>query len=300
MKIISFLKKNTKISIDSAEILYIKKYKFDSITSNPSLILLSILNKSFNKIMINFMLNLNKKIILDSDYEISYYDYLLIFIAGNIIRYIKDNVSLEIPARISFNYKKIIIYAKKIIYLCNLFGIDDKKILIKIPATNAGILAASKLKVLGIECNLTLIFDIIQVKKCFENGIFLISPFVGRISDSLLCKYDSGVNFVKNIYEYKKKFNFKTKIMAASFRNINQILNLYFCDYLTISPKFFDQILKKKLNINIYKNIIFNNKKNITNLNYYSNKLLINGIKQFEIDHNNLINLLSLIINNIK
>ncbi|MBY0585480.1 transaldolase, partial [Candidatus Carsonella ruddii] len=121
----------------------------------------------------------NKKLKLDSDDEISYYDNLLIFIAGNLIPYVKDKISIEIPARISFNYNKIIIYSQKLVYLCSLFGINKKKILIKIPATDSGINAASKLKHFGIECNLTLIFDINQVKKCFDNGIYLISPFVG-------------------------------------------------------------------------------------------------------------------------
>ncbi|MGK2931090.1 MAG: transaldolase family protein [Candidatus Carsonella ruddii] len=297
MKIISFLKKNSKISIDSADISYIKKYKFDSLTTNPSLIFASIINKSFNKKIIFFLKKINKKIILDSDYNISYYDYLLLFIVSNIIPYIKDKISIEIPARISFNYKKIIIYAKKIIYLCDKFGINKNKILIKIPATNSGILAATKLKSLNIESNITLVFDMIQVKKCFEKGIYLISPFVGRISDVLYCQHDSGVNFIKYIYMYKQKFNFKTKIMAASFRNINQILNLYFCDYLTISPFFFEKILKKQINFNIYNNHYFNNFQ-IENLNYYSYKLLLNGINRFEVDHNKLIKLLSLLLNN--
>ncbi|WP_433927993.1 transaldolase family protein [Candidatus Carsonella ruddii] len=299
MNIISFLKKNSKISIDSADILYIKKYNFDSLTSNPSLILSSIINNSYNNILINFFKKINKNIKLDSDNEISFYDYLLIFIAGNLIPCIKDKISLEIPARISFNYNKIIIYSKKLIYLCNLFGIDTKKILIKIPATDSGIIAANKLKNFGIECNLTLIFDINQVKKCFDNGIYLISPFVGRISDKLLCKFDTGVNFVKNIFDYKKSYNFKTKIMAASFRNLNQILNLFFCDYLTISPIFFNKLLNTNIKFNIYKKNIFIKKFNLNNLNVFSSKLLLNGILQFEKDHNKLIKLLSLIINNL-
>ncbi|ATX33360.1 hypothetical protein CUN91_00095 [Candidatus Carsonella ruddii] len=298
MNLFNFLKKNTKISIDSANINFVKMYNFDSLTSNPSLILSSIINKSYDKILINFFKKFNKNIKLDSDEEISFYDNLLIFIAGNLIPFIKDKISLEIPARISYNYKKIIIYSKKLIYLCNLFGLNNKKILIKIPATDSGIIAASKLKNFGIECNLTLIFDMNQVKKCFDNGIYLISPFVGRISDKIFCKLDSGVNFVKNIYDYKQSFHFKTKIMAASFRNINQILNLFFCDYLTISPSFFDELLKKNINYNIYKKKIFFKNFNFSILNNISHILLFNGIKQFEKDHNNLINLLSLIINN--
>ncbi|WMC19202.1 MAG: hypothetical protein NVS84_00770 [Candidatus Carsonella ruddii] len=299
MNLLSFLKKKSKISIDSADLNLIKKYNFDSLTSNPSLILNAFLNKSYNVILKNFLLNFNKKILLDSDENISFYDKLLVFIACNLIKFIKDKISIEIPARISYNYNKIVIYSQKIIYLCNLFGIDKNKILIKIPATDAGIKAASKLKLFGIECNITLIFDMNQVKKCFENGIYIISPFVGRISDSLICFYDSGVNFVKNIYYYKKSFNFKTKIMAASFRNLNQIINLSFCDYITISPIFFDKLINNKINFNIFtKNYQINF--NLNYLNIISSKLLINGINQFEKDHNKLINLLSFLINNIK
>lgn len=137
-----------------------------------------------------------------------------------------------------------------------------------------------------------------QVKKCFDNGIYIISPFVGRISDVISCNYDSGVNFVKNIFYYKKSFNFKTKIMAASFRNINQIINLSFCDYITISPIFFEKLINYNMNFNINieeKNLKFE----LNYLNLISSKLLLNGIIQFEKDHNKLINLLSFLIQNI-
>lgn len=297
MNLLNFLKKKSKISIDSADLSLIKNFEFESLTSNPSLILNAIINKSFNKILIKFFINFNKKILLDSDDKISLYDKLLIFIAGYLIKYIKDKISIEIPARISYNYIKIINYSKKIIYLCNLFGISLKKILIKIPATNSGIKAAYKLSLIGINCNLTLIFDMNQVKKCFDNGIYLISPFVGRISDILYCKYDSGVNFVKNIYFYKNFLNYKTKIMAASFRNINQITNLYFCDYLTISPLFFNKLKNNVINFNLnIKN--FERDFELNNFNFFSSKLILNGIIQFEKDHNKLINLISLLINN--
>ncbi|XZR52935.1 MAG: transaldolase family protein [Candidatus Carsonella ruddii] len=299
MNLLSFLKKKSKISIDSADINLIKNYSFDSLTTNPSLILNAIINKSYNFILKKFLLNFNKKILLDSDGVVSFYDQLLVFIACNLIEFIKDKISIEIPARISYNYNKIIIYSQKIIYLCNLFGIDKDKILIKIPATDSGIKAAKKLKLFGIDCNITLIFDMNQVKKCFDSNIYIISPFVGRISDSINCFYDSGVNFVKNIFYYKKSFNFKTKIMAASFRNLNQIINLSFCDYITISPIFFNKLINTKNNFNISQKE-FPVNFNLNYLNSISSKLLLNGINQFEKDHNKLINLLSFLINNIK
>ncbi|AGS06625.1 transaldolase family protein [Candidatus Carsonella ruddii] len=299
MNLLEFLKKNTKISIDSADLKFVKKHKFDSLTTNPTLILNSIINNSYNILLKNFFFNIKNNLLLDADVVISYYDYLLIFIAGNISSYIKDKISIEIPARISFNYKKIILYSQKIIFLCYQFGLQKDKILIKIPATNSGILAAAKLKNFGIECNLTLIFDMNQVKKCFDNGIYLISPFVGRISDNIKCFYDSGVNFVKNILYYKKSFNYKTKIMAASFRNINQILNLYHCDYITISPLFFEKLKNTNFNFDLKNNINFKNF-SFNYDNYISSKLLLNGIIQFEKDHNKLIKIISFILNNIK
>nr|AAK15373.1 transaldolase [Candidatus Carsonella ruddii] len=298
MNLFNFVKKKIKISIDSADLNLIKKYNFDSLTSNPSLILLSFLNNSYNKILKFFFKNNNKKILLDPDTEISFYDYLLIFVVCNLIKFIKDKISIEIPARISYNYNKIIIYSQKILFLCDQFGINKNRILIKIPATDSGIKAASKLKLSGIECNLTLIFDLNQVKKCFDNEIYIISPFVGRISDIINCNFDSGVNFVKNIYNYKKNYNYKTKIMAASFRNLNQILNLLFCDYITISPIYFEKLLNKKINFNINDFQIFKINFNLNFLNLISSKLLINGIIQFEKDHNSLIKLIYFLINN--
>nr|AAK15382.1 transaldolase [Candidatus Carsonella ruddii] len=297
MNIINYLYNNKKISIDSADLNLIKNFKFNSITSNPTLILKSFLNKTYNKILNLFFIKNNKKKIIDSDKEISLYDKILIFIVGNLIPYINDKISIEIPSRISFNYNLIIIYSKKIIYLCEKYGINKSFILIKIPGTDSGIKAAKKLKEIGIEVNITLIFDINQVKKCFDYGIYLISPFVGRISDNIFCKYDSGVNFVKNIFIYKNNNNYKTKIMAASFRNINQIINLRFCDCLTISPIYFNKLSKYNLKI-----LLNNNFNNLVKFNFYnkhSSKLIIEGLKSFDKDHKRLINLLSTIINNL-
>ncbi|AFP83787.1 transaldolase [Candidatus Carsonella ruddii CS isolate Thao2000] len=297
MNLLNYLYKNKKISIDSADLNLIKNYKFNSITSNPTLILKSFLNKTYNLLLNFFFYKNNKKILLDSDIQISLYDKILIFIVGNLIPFINDKISIEIPARISFNYNLIIIYSKKIIFLCNKYGININKVLIKIPGTDSGIKAAKKLKEIGIETNITLIFDINQVKKCLDFGVYIISPFVGRISDSIYCKYDSGVNFVKNIYTYKNNNNYKTKIMAASFRNINQIINLTFCDCLTISPIYFLELLKFNLKL-LFKNKIKKTLK-INFFNKYSSKLIIEGIKSFDKDHKKLINIISTIINNL-
>ncbi|BAF35144.1 transaldolase [Candidatus Carsonella ruddii PV] len=297
MFLFNFFKNKVKISIDSADLFFIKNKLFDAATTNPSLILKAILNKSYNKLLYFFLLKNTRKNILDSDYSISLYDKLLINIISNLIPYIKEKISVEIPARISFNYNKIIFYSYKIIFLCEKSGINLNKILIKIPATNSGIKAAKYLKSNNIDSNLTLIFDFKQAKQCFDSGIYIVSPFVGRVSDKIYCKYDAGVNFVKNLVNFKIKNNYKTKIMAASFRNINQILNLTCCDFLTISPLYYNKLN----NINFENNIL--NYKNIENYcnkkNNISLKLLNDGIKQFDIDHNKLIKLISNIINNL-
>merc|ERR1711991_251565 len=132
--------------------------------------------------------------------------------------------------------------ARKLIKLYKNFGIEKERILIKIAATWQGIKAAEILEKQGIKCNLTLIFSLVQARACAETGVTLVSPFVGRITDwykenKINYKSDPGVNNVIEIYNYFKKYNFKTIVMGASFRNLNQITSLAGCDRLTISPK---------------------------------------------------------------
>ncbi len=307
------LKKFTTIVIDSSNIEYIKRYYPTNATTNPSLILEAAKNNIY-KNLLNQAINYANK--LGGSYKnkiINASDKLSVNIGIEILKHIPGHVSTEIDARLSFNYKMLINKAKKIINLYKENGIDKSRVLIKIAATWEGIKAAEILEKEDIHCNLTLIFSLAQAIACAEAKVYLISPFVGRIFDwynqrNLLDlsnnREDPGVKFVRNIYKYFKKYNFKTIIMGASFRNIDQILALSGCDSLTISP-----VLLEKLYINkkmIIRNLVPNVEHNNTpsplsesnfrwehNQNEMAVNNLSNGIRKFGIAQDNLEKLIS-------
>jgi len=181
-------------------------------------------------------------------------DYLGVLFGVEILKIVPGRVSTEIDARLSFDTEKSIAKALRIIELYEQHGIKKDRILIKLAATWEGIQAAKVLESkYNVKCNLTLIFAFVQAVACAEAGVTLISPFVGRILDWFLTNSDNkifeplkdpGVISVTNIYNYFKKFGFKTVIMGASFRNIDQIKSLCGCDYLTISPSLLDELEK--------------------------------------------------------
>jgi len=163
-------------------------------------------------------------------------------------------VSIEVDARLSFCSKASVKRAKQIIQLLGEEGVDKSRVLIKVAATYEGIMAGKALEAEGITCNLTLVFSLIQAALCAENNITLISPFVGRILDWFKAKTgqtydgtsDPGVLSVKKIYQYFKKFGYKTIVMGASFRNIGEIIALAGCDRLTIAPSLLDELKSNK------------------------------------------------------
>ncbi|WP_275441242.1 transaldolase family protein, partial [Citrobacter werkmanii] len=165
---------------------------------------------------------------------------------------IEGKVSSEVDARVSFNSAATIDYAKRIIARYESNGISKDRVLIKIAATWEGIKAAKLLQKEGINCNLTLIFDKAQAKACAEAGVYLVSPFVGRITDWQIQQNnlktfpaiadDDGVNSVKAIYKLYKSHGFKTIVMGASFRNVEQVIALAGCDALTISPVLLEEL----------------------------------------------------------
>ena len=168
---------------------------------------------------------------------------------------IKGKVSSEVDARISFDTAKTIDCAKQIISKYKENNISKDRVLIKIAATWEGIKAAEILQEEGINCNLTLIFDKTQAQACAEAGVYLVSPFVGRITDWQIKEYnldefptidkDLGISSVKAIYDLYKSHGFRTIIMGASFRNIDQVLALSGCDALTISPALLEELSNK-------------------------------------------------------
>jgi transaldolase len=171
-------------------------------------------------------------------------DSLLIAFGVEILKFVPGRVSTEIDAALSFDTEATVAKGRELIALYEAAGMSRERVLIKIASTWEGIRAAEILEKDGIHCNLTLLFSLCQAVACAEAGVKLISPFVGRIYDwykkSTGTEYqgadDPGVQSVKGIYQYYRKFGYATEVMGASFRNTSQILELAGCDLLTISP----------------------------------------------------------------
>jgi transaldolase len=180
---------------------------------------------------------------------------LLVEFGKEILKIVPGKVSTEVDARFSFDTKASVDKALHIIELYEKEGISKDRVLIKVASTWEGIKAAEILqRDHGINCNLTLMFSLVQAIAAAEAGAFLISPFVGRILDwykaankkEYAKEEDPGVASVKSIYNYYKKFGYKTIVMGASFRNIGEITELAGCDYLTISPNLLEELMNQE------------------------------------------------------
>jgi transaldolase len=178
-------------------------------------------------------------------------DKLFVNVGCEILKLIPGRVSTEVDARLSFDVEGSIQKAKSLIALYKEMGIEQERILIKLASTWEGGLAAKELEKMGIHCNMTLLFSMPQAIHCAEAHATLISPFVGRILDwykkhdnvpGYSPAEDPGVKSVTAIYHYFKKFDYKTQVMGASFRNTEEILELAGCDLLTISPQFLQEL----------------------------------------------------------
>jgi transaldolase len=185
------------------------------------------------------------------------------------LQIVPGRISTETDARLSFDVEASIKKARRLVKLYEERGIGRERVLIKIASTWEGINAAEILQKEGIKCNLTLMFSLPQAVRCAEARVDLISPFVGRIYDwykaankrDYAGPEDPGVQSVKEIYTYYKKFGYKTEVMGASFRNVGQILELVGCDLLTISPELMEQLasstqpVERKLDPETAKNV---------------------------------------------
>jgi transaldolase len=232
------LKQYTTVVADTGDFQSIKAYAPQDATTNPSLILKAVQKPEYRPLLEKAVAEANGASI---DAII---DSLLIAFGTEILKYVPGRVSTEIDAALSFDTEATVAKGRELIALYEKAGIDRKRVLIKIASTWEGIRAAEILEKEGIRCNLTLLFSLCQAVACAEAGVQLISPFVGRIYDwykkSTGLEYqgadDPGVQSVKRIYQYYRKFGYKTEVMGASFRNTSQILELSGCDLLTISP----------------------------------------------------------------
>ena len=244
------LKKHTIIVADTGDIDSIKEHMPEDATTNPSLILKAITSGKYDYLFENALVRAEKEKNSESE-KIAYIaDLLAVGIGKEILSIIPGRISTEVDARLSFNTELTIKKARTLIGLYQSFGISKERILIKIASTWEGIQAAKELESEGVNCNLTLLFSTAQAKACADAGVYLISPFVGRIMDwykaktgiTYTAEADPGVISVKNIFNFYKLNGYKTIIMGASFRNTDEIIALAGCDRLTINPELLKEL----------------------------------------------------------
>lgn len=238
------LRKLTTVVADTGEIDAIKKYQPQDATTNPSLILKAAQLEEYAP-LIDQAISYAKSSGGDTVQQVeAACDMLAVNIGKEILATIPGRISTEVDARLSYDTDASVAKARQLIKMYNDAGITNDRILIKLASTWEGIRAAEILEKEGINCNLTLLFSFAQARACAEAGVFLISPFVGRIMDWYKAKEgrdfapqeDPGVLSVTSIYNYYKQHGYNTVVMGASFRNIGEILELAGCDRLTISP----------------------------------------------------------------
>jgi transaldolase len=247
------LKKLTTIVVDTGDIDAIKKFTPTDATTNPSLILAATQKPQYQHLIEEAVkYGKSKSKSTDEQYRLIM-DKLFVNFGIEILKLIPGRVSTEVDALLSFDVEGSINKAHELIRLYEASNISRERVLIKLASTWEGAQAARQLEQEGIHCNMTLMFSIPQAIACAESNATLISPFVGRILDwykkaegvsGYAPAEDPGVKSVTQIYDYYKKFGYKTQVMGASFRNIDEILELAGCDLLTISPQLLDELSK--------------------------------------------------------
>ncbi|XP_005995347.1 transaldolase [Latimeria chalumnae] len=248
------LKQYTVVVADTGDFNAIEEYKPQDATTNPSLILAAAQMPAYQH-LVEDALQYGEKLGGTEEEQINNtMDKLFVSFGVEILKKIPGRVSTEVDARLSFDKEGMIQRARCLIDLYKEAGIDKERILIKLSSTWEGIQAGKVLEAdYGIHCNMTLLFSFAQGVACAEAGVTLISPFVGRILDWFVANTDQksfepsedpGVKSVTKIYNYYKRFGYKTIVMGASFRNTGQIKALTGCDFLTISPKLLGELSK--------------------------------------------------------
>ena len=238
------LKQFTTVVADTGDFNSMRAYTPRDATTNPSLILKAVQQDAYKPLF-------SETVAQHRGQSTGFIaDRVLVRFGQEILKIVPGRVSTEVDARLSFDNKATITKAHELIALYEAAGILRDRVLIKIASTWEGIQAATVLEKEGIHCNLTLLFSPIQAAACAEGGITLISPFVGRIMDwykkrdgkDFAPEDDPGVQSVRYIYAYYKHYGYKTEVMGASFRNVDQILALAGCDLLTIAPDLLNQL----------------------------------------------------------
>ncbi|MGC6388340.1 transaldolase [Ewingella sp. S1.OA.A_B6] len=307
------LRQLTQVVADTGDIAAMKLYQPQDATTNPSLILKAAQIPEYRK-LIDEAIAWAKDQSSDRDQQIiDTADKLAVNIGLEILKLVPGRISTEVDARLSYDTKASVEKAHRLIKLYNDAGISNDRILIKLASTWQGICAAEILEKEGINCNLTLLFSFAQARACAEAGAYLISPFVGRILDwykahgdkkEFAPHEDPGVVSVTEIYEYYKQHGYETVVMGASFRNIEEIIELAGCDRLTIGPDLLKQLaesegaLERKLS---YAGETKARPERLTEAQFYWDHnqdpmgidKLAEGIRNFAIDQNKLEKMIS-------
>lgn len=302
------LRKITTVVADTGDISAIKLYKPEDATTNPSLILNAAQIQEYQPLINEAIKWAREQSDSRQQQIIDACDKLAVNIGLEILQLIPGRISTEVDARLSYDSDACIKKARRIIELYNSAGIKNDRILIKLASTWQGIRAAEQLEKEGINCNLTLLFSFAQARACAEAGVYLISPFVGRILDWYKANTDTkeyapqedpGVISVTQIYNYYKQHGYKTVVMGASFRNSGEILQLAGCDRLTIAPALLKEL--SELQGEVVRQLTFNGQTQsppqpMTEAEFYwqhhadamATDKLAEGIRKFAIDQEKL------------
>lgn len=307
------LRSMTVVVADTGDIDAIKKYQPQDATTNPSLILSASALPQYAPLIDEAIAYAKAQSADKAQQLIDAEDKLAVNIGLEILKIVPGRISTEVDARLSYDTQATVEKARKLIALYNAAGISNDRILIKIASTWQGIRAAEILEKEGINCNLTLLFSEAQARACAEAGVYLISPFVGRILDWYKANTDKkeyapaedpGVISVTKIYNYYKEYGYKTVVMGASFRNVGEITELAGCDRLTIAPALLKELqenstaLVRKLD---YKGEVKAKPQPLTEAEFYwqhnsdamAVEKLADGIRKFAVDQEKLEAMLS-------
>ena len=307
------LRSMTVVVADTGDIDAIKKSQPQDATTNPSLILSASALPQYAPLIDEAIAYAKAQSADKAQQLIDAEDKLAVNIGLEILKIVPGRISTEVDARLSYDTQATVEKARKLIALYNAAGISNDRILIKIASTWQGIRAAEILEKEGINCNLTLLFSEAQARACAEAGVYLISPFVGRILDWYKANTDKkeyapaedpGVISVTKIYNYYKEYGYKTVVMGASFRNVGEIIELAGCDRLTIAPALLKELqenstaLVRKLD---YKGEVKAKPQPLTEAEFYwqhnsdamAVEKLAEGIRKFAVDQEKLEAMLS-------
>ena len=303
------LRKMTVVVADTGDIDAIKKYQPQDATTNPSLILSASALPQYAPLIDEAIAYAKAQSANKAQQLIDAEDKLAVNIGLEILKIVPGRISTEVDARLSYDTQATVEKARKLIALYNAAGISNDRILIKIASTWQGIRAAEILEKEGINCNLTLLFSEAQARACAEAGVYLISPFVGRILDWYKANTDKkeyapaedpGVISVTKIYNYYKEYGYKTVVMGASFRNVGEIIELAGCDRLTIAPALLKELQENSTalvrKLEYYKGEVKAKPQPLTEAEFYwqhnsdamAVEKLAEGIRKFAVDQEKL------------